>query len=427
MTRIFKWLAAIVLLLVMLLVGVAVALHLWVGSEDFRERTGRQLSQVLGVPVVLGAITVDVWPLPAVAVDKVQIKSQPPLTLERIEARPLWAPLLKGRLEVSTLLVRHAVVPEQAVAALGAVFQKRGPATDKGAEPAGQPGGGMTFLPRRTVLDQVTWVHAKGGSTTVDAQARLDDDGLPASAELAITQGRLAGARATLQREAGHWALLAHIGGGTVKGKMQFTAGAAKGASLLQGEFDTANVELAALTAPSRTLTGQIDAHTTLRSEFRDPGTIADVLQSQTRFTVRHAVVHGIDLAAAVKSVGQNRGGQTQLDTLTGHVATQGKTVQLTNLVAASGALSANGNVAMSTNRSLSGRLTVDVASSAVGGTIGVPLVVGGTLDSPSVTVSRAALLGAAVGTLVTPGVGTAAGAKAGDRLGESLRGLLGK
>lgn len=427
MIRIFKWLSAIVLLLLMLLVGVAVALHLWVGSDDFRDRTQRQLSQVLGVPVVLGAITVDIWPLPAVAVDRVQIRSQPALTLERIEARPLWAPLLKGRLEVDTLVVRNAVVPEQAVAALGAVFQKRSPAADKRKAPADGSGGGMTFLPRRTVLDQVTWVHAKGGSTTVDAQARLDDDGLPASAELAVTKGRLAGARATLEREAGQWALLAHIGGGTVQGKLQFRPGAAGGASLLQGEFDTTRVEVAVLTAPSRTLSGQIDARTTLKSEFRDPAMMADVLQSQTRFTVRNAVVHGIDLAAAVKSVGQNRGGQTQLDTLTGNVTTQGKSVQLSNLVAASGILSANGNVTMAPNRSLSGRLTVDVASSAVGGAIGVPLVVGGTLDSPSVTVSRAALLGAAVGTLVAPGAGTAAGAKAGDRLEESLRGLFGK
>jgi hypothetical protein len=56
-----------------------------------------------------------------------------------------------------------------------------------------------------------------------------------------------------------------------------------------------------------------------------------------------------------------------------------------------------------------------------------VPLVVGGTMDSPSVTLSRGALLGAAIGTVIAPGVGTGAGAGVGDRLGESLRGLFGK
>jgi hypothetical protein len=126
-----------------------------------------------------------------------------------------------------------------------------------------------------------------------------------------------------------------------------------------------------------------------------------------------------------VKSVGLNRGGETRLDTLAGNVATHGRAVQITSLVASSGLLSAGGNVAIAPNRSLSGRVTVDVASA--GGAIGVPLAVGGTLDAPSVTLTRGALLGAAVGTMLAPGVGTGAGAKLGDRLGESMRGLFGK
>jgi hypothetical protein len=58
---------------------------------------------------------------------------------------------------------------------------------------------------------------------------------------------------------------------------------------------------------------------------------------------------------------------------------------------------------------------------------VGVPLVVGGTLDSPSVSLSRGALVGAALGTALAPGVGTGAGAKLGDSLGDSLKGLFGK
>jgi hypothetical protein len=69
--------------------------------------------------------------------------------------------------------------------------------------------------------------------------------------------------------------------------------------------------------------------------------------------------------------------------------------------------------------------VTVDVASSAAGGAVGVPLAVGGTLDSPSVTLTRAALLGAAIGAAVAPGTG--ADAKLRDRLGEGLKGLFGK
>jgi uncharacterized protein involved in outer membrane biogenesis len=426
MNRLAKWLLALVLIPLLLLGGIAMALQHWVGSEDFRGRINQQISSLLGVPVEVGRITVDVWPLPAVGLDKVQVKSQPPLTLERIEARPSWAPLLQGRLEVATLLVRNAVVPERAVAAIAAAFQKKQRAAKDG-RPANEPSGNMAFLPRRTVLDEVTWVNAKGESTTIDAKAELDADGLPASAHMEVRKGRLQGARTTVVRQPDHWAVRADIGGGTVIGKLQLQPGAKQGASVLQGQFDTANVEVSALTAPSRTLTGRLEAHTTLRSEFREPGAIADALQSQTRFTVRNAVVHGIDLAQAVKTVGMNRSGETRLDTLAGNVTTQGRSVQLNNLVATSGSLSANGNVAMTPNRDLSGRVTVNLTSAAAGGKLGVPLVVGGTLDSPSVTLSQGALLGAAIGTVLAPGVGTGAGAGVGDKVGEKLRGLFGK
>jgi uncharacterized protein involved in outer membrane biogenesis len=425
MNRVVKWLLALILLPLLLLGGVAIALQHWVGSEDFRGRVNQQASAALGVPVEVGRITVDVWPLPAVGLDKVQIKSQPPLTLERIEARPAWAPLLQGRLEIATLLVRDAVVPERAVAAIAAGFQKVQRAK-AGSAPPKESRGTMALLPRRTVLEKVTWVHAKGGSTTVDAHATLDDDGLPGTARMEVRKGRLEGTKAAMERQPDHWALRIDIGGGTVIGKLQFRP-SAKGASLLQGEFDTANVEVSALTAPSKTLTGRLEAHTNLRSEFREPGAIADALQSQTRFTVRNAVVHGIDLAQAVKTVGMNRSGETRLDTLAGNVVTQGRSVQLNNLVATSGSLSANGNVAMAPSRDLSGRVTVNLTSAAAGGKLGVPLVVGGTLDSPSVTLSQGALLGAAIGTVLAPGVGTGAGAGVGDKVGEKLRGLFGK
>jgi hypothetical protein len=197
--------------------------------------------------------------------------------------------------------------------------------------------------------------------------------------------------------------------------------------SVLQGVFDTANVEVSALTAPSRTLTGKLEAHTTLRGEARDVGALVEAMRSETKFTVRNAVVHGIDLAKAVKTVGMNRGGETRLDTLAGNVSTQGKAVKLNNLVATSGALSANGNVAMAPDKKLSGTVQVTMVSAAAGGALGVPLIVGGTMDEPSVTLSKGALLGAALGTAVAPGLGTGAGASLGGKIGEGLKGLFGK
>jgi hypothetical protein len=129
--------------------------------------------------------------------------------------------------------------------------------------------------------------------------------------------------------------------------------------------------------------------------------------------------------------VGLSRGGETRLDVLAGQVHTQGKAVQLNNLVASSGVLSANGNVALAPNRSLSGRVNVELGANllptAAQAAVGVPLQVGGTLDAPEVTLTRAAMIGAAIGTVVLPGAGTGAGASLGDKVGEKLKGLFGR
>ncbi len=422
MRRVAKWTLVALVLLVLLFAGLAVALQQWVGSADFRGRAAQQASAALGVPVEFGALTVDLWPVPAVAVDRLQVRSKPPITLERVEARPRWQALLQGRLELATLVVRNAVVPEKTLAVLAAGTSKKGDQP----QPA-DPGRTMAMLPRRAILDGVTWVWAKGGRSTVDAQFDLAGDGWPQDVRIEVREGRFQGSKAALERvPAGHWLLRADIGGGTVNGRLQLQP-RPKATPLLAAQLTTSGVEVAALTAPSRTLTGRIDANTSLRADLGAAGGLVEGVQSETRFTIRNAVVHGLDLVRAVQTIGLSRGGETTLDTLAGQVVTRGRSVQLSNLVATSGLLSATGSVTVAPSRVLSGRVTVDLAASAAGRAIGVPLAVGGTLDAPSVTLTRGALLGAAIGTAVAPGVGTGAGAKLGDSIGEGLRGLFGK
>lgn len=421
-----RWTVGVAAALLVLLVGVGLVLYRWVGSDDFRSRVEREASAAIGVPLQLGGLSVDWWPLPAVAASDIRVQSKPPLTLERIEARPGFEALLRGRLQISTLVVRNAVLPQPAIAALAAGMDKRDKAAARKppAAPPADPGDPLALLPRRMLLEHVTWIDTQGQRTTVDAQAKMADDGLPESFGFTILEGKFSGARGELRREAEHWPVRVAIGGGRVDGKLQLQPGP-KGGRVLSGQLHTENVELSALTAPSRTLTGKLQAQTTLRAEFTDPALLADVMRTQTTFNVKDAVVHGIDLAQAVKTIGLNRGGETRLDTLAGQVSTHGRAVQLSNLVATSGALSATGNVAIAPSKALSGHVNVDLAGSQ--GALGVPLLVGGTLDSPSVTLTRGALVGAAVGSVIAPGVGTGAGAKLGDKLGEGLKGLFGK
>lgn len=441
MARIFRGILWLALAAVLLLAGVALALHGWVGSDDFRQRVQQEASAALGLPVRVGGIEVALWPLPAVALSGIEVQSRPPLTLARLELRPGWAALLQGRLEVATLVLRDAVLPQQAIDAILLSLQKKKQAAlaTPGLQPKRasslQPTGAVAaegeaavdrWLPRRALLQDVSWVSLKGSRTTVDAGMRLGADSLPEEASLKVTQGHLRGLHGSLQREeAGQWALRVEVGGGTVAGRlgMQRAPSAQGGQALvLQGQLETRGVEVSALTAPNRPLSGRLEASTTLRAAAATTAGLVDALQTQTRFTVKDAVLNGMDLVKAVQTVGLSRGGQTRLDTLAGQVQSQGRAAQLNNLVASSGALSATGNVAVSASQALSGRVSV-----SLGNTVGVPLVVGGTLAAPEVTLTRGALLGAAVGTVVMPGVGTGAGMELGDRLGQGLNKLFGK
>ncbi|MCD6076835.1 MAG: AsmA family protein [Ramlibacter sp.] len=426
MVRIVKWVAAAAALGALVLIGVAMALQQWLRTDGFRARVEAQASAALGVPLKLGRLSVDLWPLPAVAAEDVRLLTRPPLTVGRIEARPSWLPLVGGRLEIATLIVRKAALPETAIAFVGAAMQKKDKPSARGSpkQPEKTESGSTSLIPRRAVLDQVTWIDAKGTRMTVNAEVGLDDDGLLDEASFEIVQGRFVGTKGAIERKGSQWPIRVDIGGGHITGNVQLQGGKTPGVQLLVGQLSTEKVEISALTAPGKPLTGKLQALTTLRAEFRDAGQLADVLKTETRFTVRNAVLQNIDLQKAVQTVGLSRGGTTQLDVLAGTVNTQGKTVHLTNLVATSGMLSANGSVSIAANKALSGRVVVDLSGGT--GAMGVPLVVGGTTDDPSVTLTRGAMVGAALGTLIVPGAGTAAGASAGDRIGDSLKGLFG-
>ncbi len=232
------------------------------------------------------------------------------------------------------------------------------------------------------------------------------------------------------------WALRMDVGGGSVTGpvkvQMQTPPTSAGSNWQVTAQLQTQGVEVAALTAPGKTLSGLLDATSTFDARADTTAALAEALKTGTTFTVRNAVLHGIDLAKAVKTVGLNRGGETRLDTLSGQINTQGRAAQLSKLVASSGALSASGQVDISSNKALSGRINVDLAEGsklgkALGGAVGVPLAVGGTVAAPEVTLERSALIGGLLGTLVLPGAGTAGGLKLGGKVGEGLKGLFEK
>jgi hypothetical protein len=420
------------LLTLLLLLGAGVwALQRWIGTDGFKLQVEQEASTTLGVPVQLARLEVALWPLPAIAAEGLQIQTRPALTLARLELRPAWRRLMRGQLELTTVLVRGAVLPQAGLDGLVLLLQKKKLPAQAAQGPEAENTINSQYFPRHVVLDDVTWLRPQGAPITLNADAQLNPQGLPDAVSIQVLKGQGQGATAELKRAgSGHdWTLAMKVGGGTLQGTLQLQPAPRPGAEFaLTGQLQTRAVEVAALASAARpVLSGRLDADTTLSVRSASLGAIAEVLQTRSTFTVRQAVVHGVDLAKAVRTVGLGRGGETALDTLAGQVRSQGRTLQLTNLVASSGVLSARGEVTVSPSRALEGRVTVDLAQAALGQAVGVPLAVGGTLDAPEVSLTRAALLGAVVGTVLMPGVGTGAGATLGDKVARGLKGLFGK
>ncbi|MBP6006293.1 MAG: hypothetical protein KA740_01235 [Rhodoferax sp.] len=273
----------------------------------------------------------------------------------------------------------------------------------------------------------VDWLDDQGKPTRLSGQLQFSPSGELDAATLNVLGGQFEGSQVQVERSAQRWTVLAKLAGGTITGWV--SAPRAPGTAqpmVLTGELQTRGLEVGRLTQPT-VLSGVLEADTILSARASTWGDMTGQLKSQSRFTVRQAVVHGLDLEKPVRTVGLSRGGQTALDVLTGQLQTYGTDLHFNQLVASSGALSATGQARVSPNAALSGQVQVAVGHAALGKAVGVPLELGGTLSDPQVSLTRSALLGAALGTVVMPGVGTGAGASLGDRLGTEINKMFGR
>jgi len=186
----------------------------------------------------------------------------------------------------------------------------------------------------------------------------------------------------------------------------------------VRGGFDVSRVELKKLVpllSSGTKVSGKLNAKAVFSAVANEPGQLANALRLDTPFRVDNGVLYGMDIKQAATSLIKQgtKGGETNFDQMSGLVNMERGAIRLTQLKIASGALAAEGNVTISPQKKLSGRISAEVK--ALGASTGVPLNIAGTVDSPALYPTGAFLAGAAVGTAVLgPGLGTSIGAKVG-------------
>lgn len=198
----------------------------------------------------------------------------------------------------------------------------------------------------------------------------------------------------------------------------------------LKGDFTVEHLSLAQpsrMISPDTYMSGSLHGQGGFSAQAKNAENLANGLLTDFTFKVDNGVLHGVDLIKAASLLVKQKdfSGETQFDQFSGKLNVSGKQYKLSKLQINSGLLTAAGHVRVSPKDELDGLIDVQIKKSA--GLVSVPLAVSGTLNSPTVLPSKAALAGAAVGTAVLgPGVGTSLGIKASEGLNKLKKGLFG-
>ena len=445
-----KWLkiiGGIVLLLVLALAAIPFLINL----DDAIPRIEQEVSARLKEPVKIGSLKAAGLPLPHLTISGVTVGKTQDIRVGKVSVTPdLWS-LTSDTKVIKSIEIEGLVLTQKALDKIPAWIP---PAPRPGA-PAQPP----AVRVKSIKLDDAVIKLAKATFGPLDARLNLSSEGNLVEASIVNRDGKLKAhvkpqgsgyaidalakgwtvpmgaplhfdelvvkGTATLE-EANLGDIRARLYGGSVVGK---ATGAWKKGLQVKGSAEVNQVEIApvlkALGRPA-TLSGKLTARpVTFSASAARADQLANALRLETPFNVQHGILHGVDVQKAATSLisrDGGKGGQTQFERLSGHLAIDRGTRRLTQLNVASGSLSGGGNVTISPRDELSGRVTARVGTNSVASAT-VPLNVTGTLESPMLLPTGGTVAGAALGTAVAGPLGTAVGA----RVGQWTENLVGK
>lgn len=415
------------------------ALAPWlIPTSAWRTPVEQAAADALGAPVRIGTMSVVLLPLPHVTVSDLEV-GDAALRLQSVAVYPQMSSLLSTPRHLRTVEVTKLDITPAGMDLLQKLADK--PASGPAAVTIGQ-----------VRAKDVSITLPTGPLPVLNAHIEMEAGNQPLTVDIATSDDK---AKLNLTPDAGGWkldfsandwqlpmgpplkfaslkatgrvdqnqlvlpALNASMYGGQVQANIEL---AWQKGWRLAGHAQTSRLDIAPflqalkLKAPLR---GRLNASGPFKTQAAKPAGLADAFHADVAFNINDGVLHGFDLASAAKSLlsGGTTGGQTSFDQLSGNLQVAGQALRLRNVKVASGVLNAKANVDVSATKNLSGRVDVDLKASA--GLVGVPLNVSGTLSEPKLMPTKGAMVGAAIGSVLMPGVGTAAGSNLGDRIGK--------
>ena len=443
-----KWLKRILIglaVLVAAVVAVAIAVPFLISLDDYIPRIEKEASAKLKEPVKIGRIRVSALPVPHVVIDGITVGKTEDLKVGKVTVTPELGSLLSPTKVIRSIEIDSLVMTQKAIDKIP-VWSRQEGNTD---QPPALRIGSIRLDDALVKLDKTSF-------GPFDARVRLDDKGRPEEASLTSRDGKLKavitpeGSSYAISASAKSWKvpvgppivfdeleitgvatlsnatfsrISAKLYGGTAIGK---AAVAWQKGLQLKGNFEMSQVELKNLVpivSPGTKMSGRLNAKPVFSATAADGPQLLSALHLETPFDVQNGVLHGVDIQkAAMNLIKQGSGGgETHFDQLSGRVVRDRLAYKFSGLKISSGVLAADGDVGISPRQELSGRVNAKV--NALGTSASVALNVSGTVQSPSLLPTGGTMAGAALGTVLLPGIGTGVGAKA----GQMIEGLFGK
>lgn len=405
MTHARRWAVAAVALGALL---AAACLALWVlvpDDDELARRVEAAFEERMGQKLMVGAVRWRVLGLPMVEVQDARTGQAEALTVKRIAIYPQLMPLWRKQLVIDRVEVDGAVVPRNALAA----YRGKTPQGNNGAVALGA----VSFT-------NVTYISYSGIPVVYDGEIVFDEDRLPRRARLLrpdVTPPAALEATRDGRTDSGAtvYRLRLEAAGGSALGQARL-ATSAEGRMTLTGELAPRDVDVVALLDAFHRrspIAGLASGETELRAQGDTLSELFRSLHTRSVLKVERAKILRFDMEKAVKSLGEDRAGETPLDSLTGVMDTQNtaqglKTV-FTQVEAAAGNYTASGRATLH-RRQIDAQGRVEIG----GGVVDVPFAAHGPTRKPEFSIAWGTIAGAAVGTAVLPGIGTVLGAKIG-------------
>ncbi len=390
------------------------ALIWWLPSdEELAQRLTAEANSKLGVNVSIGAVHWALLPTPVLTVHDFRTEQAQPVIIGKLSAYPNIRMLLQRKLVLKRMEVDDATIPRNSLRAL-----QTKPGTIQ------QPAGDGIPL-EHAAFRNVTWISYNGIPVVFEGEIDFDPQWRPRQAELRRPD-HTPPFTLTLSREpdADRWQTQIVVGGGTAHGHVALKT-AQDGMMQLSGQLAPRDIEVAsALSTFNRRspVGGKGKGQTVVSASGKSLGQLTRSLHTQTRFTVDPASVLRFDLDKAIRTRGKEYDGQTALQELTGQLDTQngadGMRVTFSDIKARAGKFTATGKAVV-----YHGQIEASGNLDLVEGAVGVPFTLSGPTRKPKVSVPPGFYAGAAIGTVLLPGIGTVIGARIGGAIGKVFKG----